>query len=53
MDSTEGGIVVSNGVESSFVSQVKEKKDQNPILLDMEASFHSKRILVFEQGEMV
>ena len=28
MDSTEGGIVVTNGAESSLVSKVKEKQDQ-------------------------
>ncbi|KAH0679995.1 hypothetical protein KY290_022105 [Solanum tuberosum] len=37
-DSTEGGIVVTNGAESSLVSEVKEKKDQDPILLDLKAN---------------
>ena len=31
MDSTQGGIVVTSGVESSLVSEVKEKQDQDPI----------------------
>ena len=35
MDSTKGGIVVTNGAESSLVSEVKEKQDQDPILLDL------------------
>ena len=33
MDSTEGGILEANGAESSLVLEVKEKKDQDPILL--------------------
>ncbi|KAG5608140.1 hypothetical protein H5410_019421 [Solanum commersonii] len=32
MDSKEGGVVVTNGAESSLVSEVKDKKDQDPIL---------------------
>lgn len=34
MDSTEGGMVVTNGTESSLVSEVKKKQDQDLILLD-------------------
>ena len=30
LDSTEGGLVVTNGDESSLVSEVKEKKYQDP-----------------------
>ena len=33
MDSTKGGIVVTNGVESSLVLEVKEKQEQNLIFL--------------------
>ena len=33
MDYTKRGIVVTNGVELSLVSKVKEKQDQDPILL--------------------
>ena len=42
MDCTEGGIVVNNGAESSLVSEMKEKKYQDPILLDFKANFHKQ-----------
>ncbi|KAH0670709.1 hypothetical protein KY289_025202 [Solanum tuberosum] len=35
MDSTEGGVVVMNGVESSLVLEVKEKQNQDPIFLEL------------------
>ncbi|KAH0688918.1 hypothetical protein KY289_016276 [Solanum tuberosum] len=51
MDSTEGGVVVMNGAESSLVSEVKEKQDQDPILLELKAkNVHNQKVLVFEQG---
>ena len=50
MDSTEGGIVVTNGAESSLVSEVKEKQDQDLILLDLKANINKQRVLTFEQG---
>ena len=42
--------MVTNGAESSLVSEVKEKQDQDPILVDLNASVHSQRVLAFEQG---
>ena len=50
MDSIEGGIVVTNGDESSLVSEMKENQDQDPIFLDLKASVHRQRVLAFEQG---
>ncbi|KAH0709023.1 hypothetical protein KY284_010450 [Solanum tuberosum] len=50
MDSTLRGIVVTNGAESSLVSEVKEKQDQVPILLDLKANVQKQRVLNFEQG---
>ena len=49
MDSAEGGTVVTNGDESSLVSEVKEKQDQDPILLelDLKSSVHKERVLDF------
>ena len=41
-NSTKGGIVVTNGAESSLLSEVKENQDQDPI--------HHKKVLDFEQG---
>ena len=37
MDYTKRGIMVTNGVELSLVSKVKEKQDQDPILLELKA----------------
>ncbi|KAH0702583.1 hypothetical protein KY285_016861 [Solanum tuberosum] len=50
MDSTEGRVVVMNGAESSLVSEVKEKQDQDPILLELKANVHKQKELAFEQG---
>ena len=49
IDFTEGEIVVTNGVESSLVSEVKGKKDQDPILLELKANVHKQKVLAFEQ----
>ena len=48
MDSKER--LVTNGDESSLVSEVNEKQYQDPNLLDMKANVHNKRVLAFEQG---
>ncbi|KAH0715252.1 hypothetical protein KY284_008157 [Solanum tuberosum] len=50
MDSIEGGVVVMNGAESSLVSEVKEKQDQDPSLLELKENVHKQKILAFEQG---
>ena len=42
MDSIEGGIMVNNDIESSLVSEVKEKQDQDTIFLNLKASVHNK-----------
>ena len=42
MGSTEGGILVTNEVESSLVSYEKEKQDQDPIFLDLKKNFIRK-----------
>ncbi|WMV46288.1 hypothetical protein MTR67_039673 [Solanum verrucosum] len=39
-----------NGAESSLVSEVKEKQDQNPILLELKANVHKEKVMAFEQG---
>ncbi|KAH0683182.1 hypothetical protein KY290_021771 [Solanum tuberosum] len=53
MDSTERGVVVMNGDKSSFVSEVKGKQDQDPLLLELKASVLKQKVLAFEKGEMV
>ncbi|KAH0683287.1 hypothetical protein KY285_020793 [Solanum tuberosum] len=49
MDSIEGGVVVMNGSESSLVSEVKYKKDQDPLLLELKESAHKQKVMAFEQ----
>ena len=49
MDSTEGSIVITNKAELSSVSEVKEKQEQDPILLDLKANVLKQRVLAFEQ----
>ena len=39
-----------NGAESSFVSKVKGKQDQDLILLELKANVHKNKVLDFEQG---
>ena len=50
MDFTKGGIVATNGAESSVVSEVKEKQDQDPIFHDLKVNNHKQNALAFEQG---
>ena len=40
MDSTEGGIIVTNGSESSLVLEMKEKQGNDKILLDLKGNVH-------------
>ena len=47
MDSIEEGIVMTNGADSSLVLEVKEKKDQDPILLDLKTSVHTQKNIGF------
>ena len=53
MDSTDGGILVINGVDSSLVSKVKEKQDQDPILLELKANVQIKEYWLLNKKEMV
>ena len=46
MDSSEWGIIVTNIAGSSLVSEVKENKDQYPLLIDLEKNVHNQ-IVVF------
>ena len=49
-DSAEGGIAVTSKAESPLMSEVKEKQDQDPILLELKANVQKQRVLAFEQG---
>ena len=44
--------MVTNGGESSFELEVRAKQEQDPILLELNANIHKKRVLTFEQGEL-
>ena len=48
MVSTVGGIVVTDGDESSLVYKVKGKQDQDPILLDLKVNVHMQTVLDLE-----
>ena len=49
-DSAEGAITMTSRAESSLMSEVKEKQDQDPILLELKANVQKQRVLAFEQG---
>ena len=43
-----------NGSESSLVSEVKGKQDQDPIHLELKPSVYKQRLMTFEQeGDVV
>ena len=50
MSISDNGVIVQNGEESSFVVEVKEKKDNDPILLELKDAVHNQRMEVFSQG---
>ncbi|KAH0712366.1 hypothetical protein KY289_008325 [Solanum tuberosum] len=39
-----------NGDESSLVLEVKEKQDQDPMLLELKANVHKQKVMAFEKG---
>ena len=43
MNSIEGGAVVMNEYESSFVSEVKDEQDQDPIWIELKVSFFIRK----------
>src|SRR5688572_1241028 len=47
IDSSEGGAIVKNGAESSMVAEVKEKQDQDPILLQLKDNVHKQKVMAF------
>ena len=47
---SDSGVTVQNGAESSFVVEVKEKQDSDPILLEHKNTVHNQRVEVFSQG---
>ncbi|KAH0684667.1 hypothetical protein KY289_022419 [Solanum tuberosum] len=47
--SMESGVVVMNGAKSSQVCEVKEKQDQNHVLLKLKLNVHKEKVMDFEQ----
>ena len=39
-----------NYIESSLVSKVNEKQNQDPIFIELEANVHKQKVIAFEQG---
>ncbi|WMV08875.1 hypothetical protein MTR67_002260 [Solanum verrucosum] len=50
VDSTKGGVMVHNGSESSFVSEVKAKQCLDSILVELKEAVLKKSIEAFSQG---
>ena len=50
MSISDSGVTVQNGAESSLVSDVKEKQDSDPILLELKGGVHNQRVEVFSHG---
>ncbi|WMV45958.1 hypothetical protein MTR67_039343 [Solanum verrucosum] len=50
MSISDGGVTIQNGAESSLVVGVKEKQDNDPILLELKGTVHNQRVEVFSQG---
>lgn len=53
VDSNEGVVVVHNGAKSSFISDVKAKKDLDSILVDLKKMVSKKELRLTPKGEMV
>ena len=51
MSISDSGVIVQNGEESSWVVEVKEKQESDPILLELQNVVHNQRVEVFFQGE--
>ena len=50
VDSSDGGVTIQNGSESSLMVDVKVKQDMDPSLVELKKSVESKAIEAFSQG---
>ena len=50
MSISDSGVQVQNGEKSSLLVVIKEKKDSDPILLEIKGEIHNQREEVFSQG---
>ena len=47
MSISNNGVTVQNGEESSLVVEVKEKQENDPILLELKGAVNNQRVEVF------
>ena len=45
------GVTIQNGRKSSFIVEVKDKEDSDPILLELKGVVYNQRVEVFSHGE--
>ncbi|WMV18698.1 hypothetical protein MTR67_012083 [Solanum verrucosum] len=50
MNLSNDGVIVQNGSKSSLATEVKEKQDNDPILLQLKGAVHQQKVEVFSQG---
>ncbi|WMV46404.1 hypothetical protein MTR67_039789 [Solanum verrucosum] len=50
VDSTKGCVMVHNGLESSFVADVKSKQGLDPTLVELKEAVFKKSVKAFSQG---
>ncbi|WMV09145.1 hypothetical protein MTR67_002530 [Solanum verrucosum] len=46
-DTSDSGVIVQKGSKSSLVAEVKEKRDSDPILLQLKGIVHQQKVEVF------
>ena len=51
MSISYNGVTIQNGAEFSLIVEVMEKKDRDPILLELRCAVHNQRVEVFSLGE--
>ncbi|XP_069145887.1 uncharacterized protein [Solanum lycopersicum] len=49
MSISDNSVTVHNGAELSLVVEVKEKQDNDPIMLEVKGAIHNQRVEVFSQ----
>ncbi|WMV25596.1 hypothetical protein MTR67_018981 [Solanum verrucosum] len=49
-NTSDSGVIVHNGLESSLVAEVKETQDSDPTLLQLKGAIHRQKVEVFSLG---
>ena len=50
MSISNSNVTVHNGAKSSFVMEVKENQDSDPIMLELKGAVHNQIVEVFSKG---